>query len=284
MKKILLLASISLVLISVRSAASPLSSLLVFAGAAGKPPTEEVAKLFREKTGISVDLVFGGSGFVLSQMKLSRKGDLYFPGSSDFMELAKKEGLVFSETEKIIVYLVPAITVQKGNPHGIHTLRDLTKEGIRVAIAHPEMVCVGTYAVEILEKNLNSSEKERFRKNLVNYVESCEKTANVVSLKSVDAVVGWSVFQHWDPDRIETVYLKPGEISRIGYIPIAVSRFVGDKRPAQRFIDFLLSPSGKEVFRKYHYFMEPGEARRLARHDTPVGGEYSLPREWRTKR
>jgi len=61
-------------------------------------------------------------------MKLSKKGDLYFPGSSDFMELAKKEDLVFPESEKIVVYLVSAINVQKGNPKGIHSLRDLTKD------------------------------------------------------------------------------------------------------------------------------------------------------------
>ena len=91
-------------------------TLLVYAGAASKPPTEEAAKLFEQKTGVKVDLVFGGSGTVLSQMELNKKGDLYFPGSSDFMEMAKKKRLVYPETESKIVYLVNAINVQKGNP------------------------------------------------------------------------------------------------------------------------------------------------------------------------
>jgi molybdate transport system substrate-binding protein len=257
--------------------------ILIFAGAASKPATEEVIKTFHEKFGIPVDVSFGGSGFVLSQMKLARKGDLYFPGSSDFMEMAKKDGLVFPETEKIIVYLVPAINIQKGNPKGIHSLKDLTKDGIRVAIANPEFVCVGTYAVEIIEKNLTPLEKERFKKNLVNYTESCEKTANVISLKAVDAVLGWRVFQYWDPERIETIYLKPEEISRIGYIPIAISKFTGDKILAQGFIDFLLSSQGKNIFQKYHYLMDPQEALRFAKPNTPIGGEYLLPQEWRAK-
>ncbi len=179
---------------------SPSKRLLIFAGAASKPATEEVIQTFWKESGISVDVVFGGSGFVLSQMKLAKKGDLYFPGSSDFMEKAKKEGLVFPESEKIVTYLIPAINVQKGNPKGISSLKDLTKDGIRVAIANPEMVCVGTYAVEIVERNLSPFEKERFKKNLVNYTESCEKTANAISLKAVDAVLGWRVFQYWDPN------------------------------------------------------------------------------------
>ncbi|HEY3278614.1 MAG TPA: substrate-binding domain-containing protein [Syntrophorhabdaceae bacterium] len=49
--------------------------LLVFAGAASKPPTEEAAKAFEKKTGVKVNVTFGGSGFVLSQMTLAKKGD-----------------------------------------------------------------------------------------------------------------------------------------------------------------------------------------------------------------
>jgi len=256
--------------------------ILIFAGAASKPATEEMIHIFQKKFGIPVDVVFGGSGFVLSQMKLAKKGDLYFPGSSDFMEMAKKVGLVFPESEKIVTYLIPAINVQKGNPKGIGSLKDLTRHGIRVAIANPEMVCVGTYAVEIVEKNLTPFEKEKFKKNLVNYTESCEKTANAIALKAVDAVLGWRVFQYWDPQRIETIYLKPEEIPRIGYIPIAISKFTRDKVLARQFTDFLLSPEGKAIFRKYHYLMDTQEARQFTRPDTPVGGEYVLPKEWRT--
>jgi molybdate transport system substrate-binding protein len=283
MKKIFLFIQVFLILVVIQNGHSSSRGLLIFAGAASKPATEEVIKNFQEKFGIPVDVSFGGSGFVLSQMKLARKGDLYFPGSSDFMEVAKKDGLVFPETEKIIVYLVPAINVQKGNPKRIYSLKDLTKDGIRVAIANPEFVCVGTYAVEIIEKNLTSIEKEKFKKNLVNYTESCEKTANVISLKAVDAVLGWEVFHYWDPERIETIYFKPEEISRIGYIPIAISKFTQDKILAQKFIDFLISPQGKDIYRKYHYLMDPKEALRFTRPDTPIGGEYILPKEWRTR-
>ncbi len=260
------------------------NKILLFAGAASRPATEEIIKAFQKDIRISVEVIFGGSGFVLSQMKMAKKGDLYFPGSSDFMEVAKRESLVFPDSEKVVAYLVPSINVQKGNPKGIHTLKDLTKEGVRIAIANPETVCVGTYAVEIIEKNLSTPEKERIKKNLVNYTESCEKTANAISLKAVDAVMGWSVFQYWDPERIETVYLNPQEIPRIGYIPIAISTVTKNKTPSKNFIDYLLSQQGKEIFQKYHYLMSPQEARRFTRPDTPVGGEYLLPKEWRMMR
>ena len=282
MKKILLLIPIFLILVAAQNVLASPKRLLMFAGAASKPATEEVIRIFQERAWIMVDVIFGGSGFVLSQMKLSRKGDLYFPGSSDFMEVAKRESLVFPDSEKVVVYLVPAINVRKGNPKGIRALKDLTKEGVRIAIANPETVCVGTYAVEIIEKNLTPIEKGKFKRNLVNYTESCEKTANVISLKAVDAVLGWSVFQYWDPDGIETIYLRPEEISRIGYIPIAISKFTKGEALAQKFIDFTLSFHGKAIFQKYHYLMDLEEARHFTRPHTPVGGEYNLPKEWRT--
>ena len=282
MKKGTLFIAIFLTFFFIQKVQSSPTRMLIFAGAASKPATEETVRIFQERFGIPVDVIFGGSGFVLSQMKLTKRGDLYFPGSSDFMEVAKREGLVFSDSEKVVVYLVPAINVQKGNPKGIHTIKDLTKGGVRVAIANPETVCVGTYAVEIVEKNLDPSYKEKFKKNLVNYTESCEKTANIISLKAVDAVLGWRVFQYWDPERIETIYLKPEEIPRIGFIPIAISKFTRDKALAQKFVDFLFSPDGKTIFRKYHYLMDLPEALQFTKPNTPVGGEYVLPDEWRT--
>jgi molybdate transport system substrate-binding protein len=151
---------------------------------------------------------------------------------------------------------------------------------LRVAIANPEGVCVGLYALEIMQKNLNPEQKAAFRKNLINYTESCEKTATAVSLKAVDAVVGWSVFEYWDPERIETIPLKKHEVVRIGYIPIAISKFTKKKALSQKFIDFVLSDEGKTTFRKYHYFMSPDEAFEWIGQKKFVGGEYTVPKDW----
>lgn len=275
---------IAMTLLLAVGAASPpaaaADSLLAYVGAASKPPTEEVARLYEQKTGVKVELVFGGSGYVLSQMKLAKQGDLYFPGSSDYMEKAKREGDVFADTESVIVYLAPAINVQKGNPRNIRTLRDLARPGVRVAIANPEGVCVGAYAVEIIEREFTPGEKAAFRRNLVNYTESCEKTATAISLKMADAVIGWSVFEHWDPARIETVPLPPEQIPRIGYIPIAISRFTRNRAEAQAFIDFLTGPEGRAVYARHHYFATAEDAAAWIGGEKSVGGEYEVPSEW----
>ncbi len=254
--------------------------LLIFAGSASKPALEEIAKEFQKKYNTKVNIIFGGSGYVLSQMKLSKRGDLYFPGSSDYMEIAKKEQIVIPNSEKKIVYLVSAINVQKGNPKNIKSLNDLIKPGIRVAIANPNGVCVGTYAIEIIEKNFNKKEKEQFRKNLVNYTSSCAKTANAIALKQVDAVIGWRVFKYWNSNLIDTIPLKSKELVRVGYIPIAISIYSKQKKLAQKFINFLSSKEAKDIFKKYHYLSTQKEAFDYIGEKKKVGGEYKVPKEW----
>lgn len=255
-------------------------TLKIFVGAASKPPTEEVIGLFERKTGIRVEAQYGGSGALLSQMRLAGKGDIFFPASSDYMEKAKRGGDVFPESERHVVYLVPAITVRRGNPKGIKSLRDLAGPGLRVAIANPETAVIGAYAVEIVEKALTPAEGEAVRRNVVNYAENAEKLANTVSLGAVDAAINWSVVAHWDPERLETVPLKRSEVVRVSYMPIAVTRHARDRDPAQRFVDFVTSAEGRAIYKKHHYFLTPAEAFAYIGEEKPVGGDYVVPPEW----
>jgi len=136
--------------------------LLIFAGSASMPALEEINHNFEAEHRVKVKISFGGSGNVLSQIKLGKKGDIYIPGSSDFMEKAKEERLVLPETEEKIAYLIPSICVVPDNPKSINSLESLVEKDVRLGIANPETVCVGLYAVEIIEK---SGLTEKIRKN-----------------------------------------------------------------------------------------------------------------------
>jgi len=262
------------------------NTLLIMTGAASKPAMEELAKEFEKNTGVKIELNISGSGVLLSQIKLTEKGDIYFPGSVDFIEKAKRENLIVETTETKIVYLVPAINVKKGNPKNIKSLKDLCKPDIKVIIANPEMVCLGVFAAELAERNFNAEEKAAFRKNIINYVESCEKTANVISLEAADAVIGWSVFENWDPKRIETVKINPDEVVRISYLSAAVTKYCKNTQLALKFIEYMKSPEGgMKFFEKYGYFTTPQDALKYLGKEKPVGGdEYIVPQEWLFKK
>lgn len=248
-------------------------TITAFCGSASKPAMEEAAAAFEAETGIKVYLNFSGSGTMLSQMKISKTGDLYIPGSPDYMVIAEEDGVIDPATVAIVAYLVPAIDVQKGNPKNIQGLEDLTRPGVTIGLGNPDTVCLGLYAVEMLDYN---GMLEDVGKNVVTYAESCSKTASLIALKSVDAVIGWEVFSSWNPDAIETVFLKPEQVPRLAYIPAAVSTYTADKESSQRFVDFLASEKGKEIFSKWGYIVKESEVRNYAP-DAQIGGEYKLP-------
>lgn len=251
--------------------------LSVFAGSASKPPLNEAAAAFEKKTGVKVYLTYGGSGTVLSQMELAKTGDIYIPGSPDYLAKAEKKQVIDPTTTKILAYLVPAICVQPGNPQNILSLSDLAKTGLKVGIGNPDSVCVGLYAVEILDSNKLI---ESVFPNIVTQATSCDATATLISLKSVDAVIGWSVFQDWDPQHIERIMIKPEQLPRLAYIPAAISTFTKDKVLAAQFIDFLVSPAGQDIFKKWGYNATEAEARTFAP-QAKIGGEYQLPEDYK---
>jgi molybdate transport system substrate-binding protein len=248
-------------------------SITIFAGAASKPALDEAAAAFKKNTGINVFCTYGGSGTVLSQMRLSKTGDLYIPGSPDYISVAERQSAIDTKSVRIIGYLIPVIAVQHGNPKNIQTLSDMTMQGVKVGIGNPDAVCLGLYAVEIMDYN---KLLQNIGKNIVTQAESCEKTNALISLKTVDAVIGWHVFHDWDPEKTDIVYIKPEQIPRIAYIPAAISSYCKDITGAQKFIDFLVSDPGQEIFKRWGYIATEKEARKFSP-NAEIGGEYRLP-------
>lgn len=252
------------------------AEITVFAGSASQPPLEEAAESFERQSGHRVVLHLGGSGAMLNQLRLTRNADLYIPGSPDYMEKAKQLGLVDGASEQILAYLIPAINVPKGNPKQIRNLSDLARPEIKVGMADPDGVCVGLYAVEILEQ---AQLIDAIRPNLTAQVESCAKTAALVALRAVDATLGWREFGFWNPDKIESILLPAEQVVRLAYIPAAVVKNAPNRETALQFIDFLRSAPGREIFSGWGYLTAESEARRYAP-QAKIGGEYKLPEGW----
>jgi len=237
---------------------------------------EEIAARFEREKGIRVHMIFGGSGTLLSQIELSKKGEIYLPGSPDYIIIAERKKLIRKNSDRIVAYLVPAMITPAGNPANIHSLEDLTRPGIRVGIGNPETVCLGLYGIELLEKN---KLLKQVMKNVVTFGGSCSKTANLAALSKVDAILGWRVFHYWNPDRMSFVPIAPERIPRISHIPISIPVYTKDVNLSKDFIRFTLSPQGRSIYEKHGYLTSLDKAKEFAP-QAPVGGEYILPAEY----
>jgi molybdate transport system substrate-binding protein len=247
-----------------------------FCGAAVTVPMKEIIQSYERDKGIRVNVTYSGSGGLLSQMALSKRGDVYLCGSPDYIMIGEGKGLLVKGMAKRVAYLVSAIIVPKGNPQGIHSLEELAKNRVRIGMGNPESVCLGLYGVELLDKN---GLLETVLPNVVVFAKSCEDTATLAVLCKVDAILGWDVFQSWNPDKVEWVRIEPNKIPRIAYIAITIPVFVKDRTLALDFINYVLSEKGKLIFNKWGYISEEGEAKKYAPQAT-IGGEYKLPKNY----
>jgi len=251
-------------------------SITVFCGSANKPAMEEIAAGFEQEKKIRVNMIFGGSGTLLSQIQLSKQGEIYLPGSPDYIIIAERKKLVIENSDRVVAYLVPAIITPKDNPANIHSLQDLSRPETRVGIGNPKTVCLGLYGIEILEKN---NLLKQVLNNVVTFGGSCSKTANLAAMNNVDAILGWRVFHFWNPDRMAYVPIAPENIPRISYIPISIPVYTKDINLSNAFIQFVFSPQGRSIYTKYGYITSLDKAKKYAP-QARIGGEYILPQEY----
>lgn len=254
--------------------------LMVFCGAAFTQPMEEIVGAFAEKTKAEVNVIYGGVGTLLSQIMLTKRGDVLVVPSAYVMEQAKSKGLLATGLIETFAYVAPAINVQKGNPKGIKNLKDLTQPSIRVAVANPEIVFTGMLAAEIVEKAFSPEERRLFKRNVVTYPEDFNKLAMLLIFRKVDAIIGLHYLSEWYPDKVDTIKLRLDEIQRIGAGQVGVLSHSKVIPLAEKFKNFMTSSESKKIFAKYHYFATPQEAFAWIGGKKPIGGEYPASTDW----
>jgi molybdate transport system substrate-binding protein len=238
------------------SCATAPSNLSIFAAAGAKPAIDEICQQFQDKYGIPVQASYGGGGEVLSQMMLSRSGDVYVAPEQGFMEMAAEKQAIDPETVKTVAYMIPVIAVKKGNPRNIQTLADLARPGIKVAVTRQETTLLGKYAPEIFARAGLTGE---IGKNIITEAARPDSLLTMLIMGQIDAGVIWHFYQVQAPDQIENIYLLPEQLTGIGEMQVAVSAYSQDKKSAQKFLDFITSAEGKAVFKQLGYLVDVDE-------------------------
>jgi molybdenum ABC transporter molybdate-binding protein len=113
--------------------------LVFYAGAMLKPAIEKTITEFEQREGVSVTRVYNGCGILVSQMKAGERPDLFFACDTRFMDQAREwfaDPGVVSSNQLVIA-------VKKGNPHGVKSLADLAKPGLKVGVGHEHQCALG---------------------------------------------------------------------------------------------------------------------------------------------
>ena len=236
-----------LVLISKpRDTESGEAPLLLYCAAGVKPPVLALAKQFEAEYGVKIQLQYGGSGTLLSNIEVSRRGDLYIAADQSYIDIAVQKKLI-DETLPL-AWQRPVIVVPKGNPKKILTLDDLLRPGLRIALGSPESASIGRQTKHILEKaDLWAAVEKQVRQNGV-FKPTVPDVANDVKLGAVDAGIIWdaTVAQY---STLEAVHVPLFDAER-KEISVAVLSSSVQPTVALRFARYLNSKIGNAVFAK----------------------------------
>jgi molybdate transport system substrate-binding protein len=250
---------LGLLLFSACSRSDQTDTLIVFAAGGARPAIDAIGQGFEGQYHMPVETNYGGGGETLAKMMLAKSGDIYVAPEQRYMETAQAKRAIDPATIQTVAYLVPVIAVKQGNPKGIHSLADLAKQGVRLAITRPETTLLGRYAPEIFRK---AGLEEVIMHNVVTYAADPNNLLTMLIMGQVDAGIIWHVYGTTACDKIETIFMAPGQLTGIGKMQIAVSAYSGDKKRARQFVHFTTSPAGKEIFKQCGYIVDAEEVKR----------------------
>ncbi len=161
-------------------------SLTMYCAAGLKPAAEKIVKNYEKEYDIQIHLQFGGSGTLLSSIRVTKTGDLYLAADESYIEKGKTLGLM-AEVQPV-AYLMPVIAVAKGNPKNIKSVSDLLRKDVRLSVANPESAAIGSTTKMMLEASSDwkkISEHAQVLKPTVNGI------CNDIKIGAVDAGIVW---------------------------------------------------------------------------------------------
>ena len=231
--------------------------ILVFADRTLQPPLEELARMYvedksREGVDVNVTFIYGSSGYVLSQLEIQGRGDVYVADDKHFALVGVEKGLLYPKTLETIGYLRLVLVVGEGNPKGITSVEDaLERSDVTIAIGNPEHVSAGVLAKRVLEKaGLWDKVEDLVGSGRIVMVKSASEAASYVMMGLVDAAITFNIYVTLNPDRLDAVE-DPILASLRAPVVVALPR--GASEAGVEFYNYILE--NKEVF--YKYGVEP---------------------------
>jgi len=174
------------------------------------------------------------------------------PGDRSYVDIAAASGMIESIVD--VCYFVPSILVQKGNPKHIHSLQDLTRQGIRLGLGDSSACAIGRQSKKIfLRNNIPWVDVEA---NLVFQSMTVNELGIQIQTGSLDAVIVWDAVANQYLDHGELIEIAP-EQNVISMVPVGVLDFSEHKDLARSFAEFAASDKGQSIFRKYNYRVDP---------------------------
>lgn len=221
--------------------------ILLYCAAGIKPAIEQIANNYEEEYKVRIDIQYGGSGTLLSNLRIAKQGDLYLAADISYVEEAKEFGLI-AETQALAI-LTPTIAVKKGNPKNINKINDLFDSNVRVSLGNPDAASIGKQTKLMFE---NRGNWEALKSNATVFKPTVNDVATDVRLGTVDAGIVWdaTINQFDDLEAITVDFFQEYKKE----ITLGVLKFTEHPTEALKFLRYISSyDKGAPVFKANGY-------------------------------
>ena len=268
-----LLASIALVGLLVlgnpkRKASKQVVRTIQLLAAAGlREPIQEIASRYEAECGVKVDIQFGGSNSLLSQIKVDRLSspDLLLVADESYTQQAVESNLA-KEVLAIAVQR-PCIIVQKDSTIQIRSLDDLMIPGRRLSIGNPDQAAIGKVVREALQKTPTADGSNQWKRLETQVLQhgvfkpTVNEVANDVRIGAVDAGIVWTatVSSRAYKESLRVIEL-PELSSESEIVSLAVLSSSPQPTEALKFARYVSARDrGLEVFRSHGLEVKEGD-------------------------
>lgn len=221
-------------------------SLLVYCAAGINNPINDIGEKFKEKYGAEVQITYGNSTELISQMEISKKGDLCILASVEDYQTAKDKNLI--KDEKELAKHIPAIAVPKGNPANIKSLKDFGNPGVKVILGDPKSSPLGKLANKLFEKQ---GIAEAAKNNTVATFNTVNEVVTFLSQGKGDCSIVWEDNILNAEKGLDLISIPENE-NLIKTIPVCTLQSSSENELAQEFMNFTVSDEAKEIFKKFN--------------------------------
>lgn len=226
--------------------------LLIYCGITMVKPIKEMAKIIEEKHNCTIIISQGGSKDLYDSLKLSKKGDLYLPGSESYRKKYLKDG--YLKDSVYIGYNKAAIFVQKGNPKNITSLDSLIDDNIATVLCNPKSGSIGKMTKALLTDYKGEEFfDEAFDMAAMIGTDSRNLNKALVD-KTADMAVNWRAtgFFPENKDYITVVEIDEKYAPKKNLVLNLLS-FSQHKDIAKDFMEFASSKEGIAIMEKYGF-------------------------------
>ncbi|HEY4423314.1 MAG TPA: molybdate ABC transporter substrate-binding protein [Pyrinomonadaceae bacterium] len=211
------------------------------------PVFEELGREFESATKTKVVFVFGSTGMLTRQIENGAPFDLFAAANVSYIDELDQKGLIIPDSKT--VYARGRITLWTANesPVRFQGIEDLARPEIqRIAIANPDHAPYGLAAKQALQ---SAGVWDRVQPKLV-YGDNIRQTLQYAQTGNVEVAIVSLTLSINSNGRWTLI---PEDLHQPIDQGLAIMKSTKNEPAARAFIDFLRSPQGKAIMKKYGF-------------------------------